>query len=159
MNEHTRISANELSGAIERSVEEVLETMFFTGIEACLADGFTPLQDSLAAELRFDGALQGDFQLLVDRSAVEGLGDTLLCPEPAELGPEQTGQVACELANIICGCALSHLEPEADLTLGTPRAVADPQPLAGGVHRSFQLPEGFIRIGLRLDEEPRLAFA
>ncbi len=144
------ISPARIGEALIRATLDVLETMFFTSIENC-EEGSPQWQTGpLGMRLTFAGPLEGELRLCLDRSAAAALASTLSCLEPEEVGSEQSEQAAGELANMICGCLLSHLEPDANITLGCP-GPAGTDPLEGAIERWFQLPEGALAIAFRFD--------
>ena len=59
-----------------------------------------------------------------------------------------------ELANMICGCLLSKLEPEANLALSTPQQAVDGPAMNCSVRRWFALPEGVLLAEFALDQPP-----
>lgn len=138
--------------AMVKASLNVLETMFFTSIESC-AEALPPWSwQPVCVGLDFTGPLEGRCQLCLDSSAAASLAATLLCLEPEEVMPDHNLQVAAELANMICGCLLSHIEPNADLTLGSPVALLPYNPLEGVAHQlCFHLPEGVLQIDFRID--------
>ncbi len=154
------VEAGEVDRCMEQAASAVLETMFFTGVDDT-ASGLHPgWQDDSRSWIRmrieFAGPLVGDCQLQIDREAARALACTLLCLDPEELRDEQPEQVAGELTNMICGFLLSHLEPDANLTLGAPEiieAAAAAGRLPGGVSRWFEIPEGSLAVDFRLSSQ------
>ena len=150
------VEAGEVDRCLEQAASAVLETMFFTGVDDT-ASGLHPgwREDSrswIRMRVEFTGPLVGDCQLRIDREAARALACTFLCLDPEELRDELPEQVAGELTNMICGFLLSHLEPDANLTLGAPESLdaAVAERLPGGVSRWFEIPEGSLAVDVRL---------
>lgn len=136
---------------VDLAVGSVLETMFFTNIDSANPGYWADWTAPMAVRLAFEGPLVGDFQIVVERETVRALACTLLCLDESELLDEHPAQVAGELTNMICGCLLSHLEPDANLTLGAPAARASVEPLEGSEARWFEIPEGRLGVELRVN--------
>jgi hypothetical protein len=66
----------------------------------------------------------GCFQLRLDRSAAAAIAADFLGKDIASLTPRQSTEVTLELANMICGAALSQIESGATFRLGTPEILA-----------------------------------
>lgn len=147
----------EIDGIILSSTAQVLEEMFFTGIEATGNEGEVAATNPIHVELRFSGPLAGAFRLLMDEEAARVLGCTLTCPEGDEFPRERSVQVAGELANMICGSLLSHLEPDANLSLTSPAEVGDDSVMEGSIRRWFCVPEGALSVEFALDGKWREA--
>ena len=71
----------------------------------------------------------------------------------------QTGEMACELANMLCGAAVSYLETTNSFDLSSPELVA-PESLEavenhGGLsaRESFSLENGTLTVVLRLSDQ------
>jgi len=148
----------EVQAALGAAVEDVLETMCF----ACVigSSDQPPTEPGLGAspviaELRFIGSPSGGFRLGVEAQVARLFAAAFLGREESELSEVQTGEVVCELANMICGSVLSRLER--DITfhithpeLASPEAAAD----ARGTVRWFELEEGLLNTSLLLEQVP-----
>jgi CheY-specific phosphatase CheX len=140
--------------ALQRAAGDVLEKMFFAGyLEDSAQDGVD--EPSIAVQMSFDGERKGSLGLRISAGAARTLAADFLGIE-AEEGPEeqQVQEVVCELANMICGDALSALE-KSPLRLSAPRIVApaDFALPAQGTYRSFDLGNGGLTVTLSLQEE------
>ena len=135
--------------ALSRATADVLEQMFFTGVAAESA-GFQNIGPRIAVRLAFAGERPGVLALSISSGAARTLAADFLGTD-SEDGPDagQVNEVVQELANMICGDALSTLAQGA-LGLSPPEIVpaADFVPAAGGSHRSFDLGNGTLMVAL-----------
>lgn len=116
------MSERSIDSALEESVREVLEKMFFVDVlQPCTGD-VPPA--GIAAELTFQGDPPGSFRLTLDRSAAAAAAADFLGENAADLTPQQMTDVICELANMICGSLLSRIESSATFRLSKPCASA-----------------------------------
>ncbi len=146
------IEAQALSGASR----DVLETMFFTevlGEKAGLAspDGAPGLE----AHLRFEGQRSGEFRLRIAPAAARSVaGNFLGAEDEAGMPDSQVKDAICELANMICGSALSRLAADLAFELSHPELVTG----EGGVNewsetaaRTFELENGWLIAAIRFE--------
>jgi len=127
---------------------DVLETMFFStavisGPCAC------PHQLARGASLEFHGAFAGTFFAMLTPGVARALAGACLGLSDEEITSETESQLACELANVLCGGVLSRLDPEASVYLSAP------QPINGcprhiGWCEWLETPEGPLCVGLSL---------
>ncbi len=103
------------------SAVEVLETMFFEFPIAGLEEGPPPCA-GLGALVEFAGSSAGCLEVDVDEPVASRLAASFLGREDESTvtGPE-IRLVLLELANMLCGNALSHLEPGGQFQLAAPR--------------------------------------
>lgn len=148
---------NEIQTALEAAVEEVLETMCFTGVVAS-SEGTVPAEGdgggpAIAAALRFDGSPSGEFRMSVPLKLARAVGSSFLGREEEEVSDSQAEEVVCELANIICGSVLSRLQSESSFRLSHPELVRPEADLASGraaASRWFDLEGGILAASLEL---------
>ena len=135
------------------AAEEVLETMFFTGIYGPAADGEPAAEPRYAAHLRFEGAPSGALTIGVSQPAAHNLATNFLAAEEdGGLTDAQVGGVVCELANMICGALLSRVPGEEHFRLANPELVpAVPPPAACQYRQSLDLGDGRIDLWLALE--------
>jgi hypothetical protein len=88
----------------------------------------------------------------MEEEAARALGSTLTCLEPEEFSRERCLELAGEFANVLCGCLLSHLEPDANLELAPPAESSEESGIEGGIGRWFCLPEGALSVEFALDQ-------
>lgn len=111
--------------ALERALNDVLERMFF--VEPVHA---TPESEhsspGIEAYLPYAAGVAGWLRLHAAGAAARALAADFLGSAEEDLAQSTVEEVFCELANMICGAALSRLEPSAAIRLGQPRiAVAE----------------------------------
>ncbi|MBE0657220.1 MAG: chemotaxis protein CheX [Bryobacteraceae bacterium] len=105
----------------EAALIEVLETMFFE----LPADGSTlagaPPGAAIAVTAAFSGDLNGSLSIASGFWAMRRLAASFLGREDESTVTEaEIRQVACELANMVCGNALSRIEPHGRFRIATP---------------------------------------
>lgn len=142
----------ELHDALQQAVHEVLETMFFVRE---LDDGVIPDGAStpdLAAQLDFEGNPGGQLTLILAGHAARTVAADFLGADEDELSEQQVEEVACELANMICGSVLSRTESETRFCLSSPHIIAVDQfvfPQDESVH-NVGLDRGALAVHLTL---------
>jgi hypothetical protein len=127
-------------------IEDVLETMFFStaaAIDCCHEPG------SIAARVHFTGNPSGDFELTLSPGVARQFACSFLGVDEPDLPSTAASEVACELANMICGAALSRVHPDSIVKLSAPRLSGPESPLAGA-HQCFETPEGLLSVTLRV---------
>jgi len=110
---------NELEQLLSDAATEVLETMFF----ATVTD--EPAPDAatapwISAGLSFEGGRAGRFGVQTPLETTRKLTASFLGVEEEALTEAQTDEVICELANMVCGSALSRLDGGARFDLRHP---------------------------------------
>ena len=140
--------------SIDRVTEEVLETMFFSGI---LGAGAGCGEDSLSALVEFTGSASGAVGLSVDRSAAETYTANFLGAPDVETQAEDVAAVVGEFANILCGATLAQLRPDGAFLIATPTVCSGEAAVRRveemNVRRSFELPEGSLTVGVSIKPE------
>jgi CheY-specific phosphatase CheX len=112
----------DLTQALSDSIPEILGTMFFSDVMEDCEDA-AAAAEPLAVSLFFQGPLSGDFRLRIDLPAARLLAASFLAEEEDALAPAQMEEAICELANMICGGALTRLQPDALYSLSHPEVV------------------------------------
>ncbi len=132
------------------AAQQVLETMFFTTIMGARRE--PPGDSALEPRLSFDGNPSGSFGLKLSAGAARAIAANFLgVEEDSELTCAQIGEVACELANMICGAMLSQVESDSTFQISHP-SLAEPQAVpAGAVERFFDLDNGALGLWVRFD--------
>ena len=117
------MQAETIRAAIGSAAETVLETMFFTMPES-EAEPVFPLDTKvLRTAMTISGAWSGSFELNASVDSARTIAGNFLGEfDPAEVTDEQVSAVLCELANMICGSTLSHLDGEKIFDLGSPES-------------------------------------
>ena len=112
------------AGTLCGAVREVLETMFFTDP---VGEWGHALADPITVQVSFAGPPDGCLELLLSKRAAGLLAGNFLGMEE-ECTEEQTCEVACEAANMICGLVLSRTGAGALFRLGSPRLTNGEEP-------------------------------
>jgi CheY-specific phosphatase CheX len=109
--------------ALDAAMKDVLEQMFFieaSGGPCGEGDGNPGEGDAVEACLTFEGEPPGRFLLRVPAAAAQSIAADFLGADESGVSGQRVGEVVCELANMICGSALSRLESTATFRLGRP---------------------------------------
>lgn len=117
--------ASEIHRLSVESMPNVLETMFFTTavesdvpcVQRCNDGMESPCYDVF---IRFFGAPSGLFRLRIPTRAARELAVGFLGLHDEDIGPMEASQVACEMANMLCGSVLSRAESETGFELSAP---------------------------------------
>lgn len=138
---------------------ETLETMFFAVPDSISESASRPDGALIAVSLSFHGSPDGHFSLLVSEPLARTLAANFIGCEEADVAPLQVTSVAAELANMICGTALTKIESDASFDLAAPETIrisrAEPAPAApigtSSVCR-LEFPEGTLVLYLAFGE-------
>jgi len=142
----------ELIPHLRAAMAEVLETMFFTSIlDSEDAAGVPPGAPMLFSRLNFSGVPSGVFEIGIAQDAAHALAGAFLGEEEQEVSEAKTGEVVCELANILCGSVLSRIARGAIFELSRPE-ITTGQMEAPAVRLDFELPEGRAASAIRFEE-------
>jgi hypothetical protein len=113
------VEIGDTSGALEEALTHVLETMFFE-LPLDAVSKHSPEPGCIRASVKIAGSLRGRFHLAAELRLLGRLTQSFLGIDEGEApGEDQQRSVICELANMLCGAALSRLMPDACLTLET----------------------------------------
>ena len=139
---------------ISEAVDAVLETMFFSAV---LGPAEPETGDEiLEARVAFRGRLSGTLGVRLSETSARLMAAGFLGEDEDSLTDTQPDQVACELANMLCGSLLSKVESEESFDLASPElvpvesetvAVSDAPPAA---RQSFELEGGILTVTLLL---------
>jgi CheY-specific phosphatase CheX len=124
---------------------EVLETMFFATAEPVPCRHPETVADWIAAIVPFEGVPCGDLRVILSRRFAKAIASGFLGVETEEVTAEGENQIACELANMICGAVLSRLHPDSRVALRAPEIIPASFD-SGGTHQCFEAPEGMVAI-------------
>ncbi|MEJ5370165.1 MAG: chemotaxis protein CheX [Bryobacteraceae bacterium] len=139
--------------ALEEAVLEVLETMCFEFPVAEPEEGEAPQKEGVHAAARFDGSLKGVLRIALTGEAPRRLAAAFLGLADDEVGERETMQMACELANMLCGATMSRLEPHGRLRIAAPEASRVTGACGGACWLCFPLEAGLLAATLCLEEE------
>ena len=143
------------SEALSAATRGVLETMFFTGTEG-ERPGHAPVAGgAIEARLRFDGERPGEFRVMVAPRAARSIAANFLgLDDEAGIAEAQIGDVACELANMICGSVLSRLAGDLAFELSHPAVAQISEDTAAWPDesaRTFDLENGWLTAAIRFE--------
>lgn len=146
-----QMCAEQVAGPLAAATEQVLETMFFTTIDAVLERMPENAGELISAALPFHGEISGVFRLDLSLMSARRIAAGFLAEEAETLPAARVGEAICELANMICGSALSHMRGDGLFELLTPRLQSAPEP-AGQCQAAhiFQLEDGFLRVWIQV---------
>jgi hypothetical protein len=141
-------------------MQAALETMFFAAPDTVSMDPRRPAGALIAAKLTFQGTPDGWFGLIVSDPLARTLAANFLgCEDDAHLLPASVSDVTLELANIMCGAALSRMESGVNFDLGVPLSIpvgaeeSGPDFVAGSTSTCrFEFPEGALIAFLAFQE-------
>ena len=121
------VLANEMvERLLAQAAEEVLETMFFVSVTDEPVEEAEP-GERLFVELRFQGTPPGVFRLALGWPTAQVVaGGFMGAEQDDDLSPAQVKGVICELANVICGNAVSRLESDSSFDLQAPIEIPAP---------------------------------
>jgi len=151
-----------LAAALDPSIREVLETMFF----ACVSDFEAvrePEQETripnevaahLGAHLKFSGQCTGEFAFSIEKCALASLALNFLGRTEPSASEQENASIVCEMGNMFCGSLLSRLQADNVFHLGTP-FLDDGQsastPPASAVTGSFCLDPGRLVVWIGME--------
>lgn len=143
--------AEQAAGPLAAATEQVLETMFFTTIEGTVEKLPEDAGEMISALLPFHGEISGVFRLDLSLTSARRMSAGFLAEDEESLVPARVGEAICELANVICGSALSHMRSEHLFELLVPHLApaADFSSSYPAAH-VFQLEDGFIRVSVQV---------
>jgi len=139
----------DLSALLNTAAEEVLENMFFSGVTGELPG--EPGGDRLSATVSFVGSSEGELTVSATASALSALAAGFLGEEDDAVSEAQLQSVAGELANVLCGAVLGHLNPKGSFRIAPPRIAREQDGNAireMEVRKLFELLEGDLAVGL-----------
>lgn len=147
------LTRTECERLLAESAEDVLETMFFT----CRAEEAP--EDAAAdpgpvVEVRFRGKPPGLFRLRLGlRAAAELAASFLGAASPEEVTQTEVDNVLRELANVICGRALSRIESDSTFDLSSPETLpgAPAAPTGCSAYCLVPLDTGQLEVWLALE--------
>jgi len=129
---------------------EVLETLFFElpEDEASLLD--SPPEEPVAATAVFGGDMQGSLCVRPDLGCRRLAASFLGREDESTITEAEVRLVACEMANMVCGNALSRIEPHGSFRIATPEIGLPGE--AGRGWLTFPLEAGAVAMCLNIAE-------
>ncbi len=139
----------DLVEALESAARSALETMCFYGVLGRASDP-GPEGDAESVSLTFHGDACGVMRLDVSTEALTEITSNFFGEEIAGVEPRRAEAVACELANIVCGAALSLWQPEGHFELTQPAPVLANAPRTGEptIHLPLDLENGKLVVSV-----------
>jgi CheY-specific phosphatase CheX len=123
--------ASDFAGLVPECCSEVLGAMYFVTVL-----GWTALEkmpealpggDAVVAfGLQFAGDISGRFGVCLGQLTARSLAANFLGVDEPEISSREVAEVVGELANMLCGSAMSRVEGERKLILSHPEAVPLP---------------------------------
>ena len=126
------MKAHEFAGLVPECCSEVLDAMYFTTLLDPVSLQQVPevAQDPgapLAFRLRFAGDVSGQFGICLELAAARSLAAKFLGEQDSSISSIEVGEVAGELANMLCGSVMSRVEGEHKFVLSHPEASVPPR--------------------------------
>lgn len=142
-------SAQAAGGALE-----VLETMFFELPLGPVREGEPPAGGA-AAYVEFEGTLRGRIEVCLDVPAAGRLTASFLGREDERtVTAPESELVLLELANMLCGVALSRIHPQGRFRLGAPRLGRREASGEPGAWLIAPLESGRVAFRLTFEDQP-----
>src|SRR5581483_8366018 len=137
--------------------EQVLETMFFTGVLSAQEKSSLDGESCISATIGFEGPPDGCMRIAMAAQTAQSLAASFLGREPESLDAADCSGVAGELANMICGALLSRYAEDGEFHLVAPVLQQGASPCTQApsgkddrcVRTSLELPEGALDIYIR----------
>lgn len=145
----------DLERELTSAATEVLETMFFATVEG-EQDGVEETSDDrIRARLDFRGASSGRLELSMNLESAEELAANFL-GSAGHFGTESDSRlVVSELANMVCGTMLSHLDKHAVFCLDAPALMPNSEKLEGEILKTLQLEHGLLQLAFSIESQIR----
>ncbi len=142
----------DVAGHLQPAVTEVLETMFFTSVlDSCSCGGLPVGVPALLSCLSFRGQPAGIFEIGITLDAARSLAAGFLGAEEPDISDARTGEVVCELANMLCGSVLSRVGGDFTFELSHPELVTAGLD-AADTSLCFELPEGHLAVAFQFSD-------
>lgn len=137
-----------LETILPAAVGDVLEKMFFLGaVEQPLE--CAPPETGMTVRVAFEGDPSGWLELAVSPGVERSIAADFL--GEYEVGEQAARDVMCELANMICGSALSRLDTSSEVRLGSPRVVEHAAQAEHSASYSAAVGSGALRVTLHTE--------
>jgi CheY-specific phosphatase CheX len=142
--------------ALSAATREVLETMFFMDVLSETAEPPQGSPGTIEAHLRFAGERPGEFRISVTAEAARSIATNFLgLDDESAIQDSQVGEVAAELANMICGSVLSRVSCDRAFDLSHPEVgppADDARIWPDAASRTFDLGNGWLTTILRFEQ-------
>ena len=126
----------DLAALVHECCSEVLGSMYFTALLELKQLESIPGPPACPAapvcfSLQFTGDVSGRFGLHLEQVAARALAANFLGKDETDISPLEIGEVAGELANMLCGSLMSRVEGEHTFALSHPEADRPAPPYRG----------------------------
>jgi hypothetical protein len=138
----------EMKESLASSIHEILEIMFLAAVGDRIVWG--PEPPALNARVIFRGNPSGEFHLAVGEKRATQLASGFLGLERTLVTKSQTGEVICELANMICGSALTRMVNDAIFEI-LPPELRSTAPEKEEPAVAYGVAEGSLAVWMRFD--------
>lgn len=137
------------AGHLVPSAEQVLETMFFTGVVSSGEPCVPGCPEMITRSVAFEGPPDGQLCVGVMPQTAAALASSFLGLDPENVTLPDCEQIAEELANMICGSVLSRCAPASSFQLHITSESACTRHCEFCV--ALELPEGALNICAQVD--------
>jgi CheY-specific phosphatase CheX len=148
------MKASEFAQLIPACCSEVLDAMYFTSVletSACESPVQAIDPKDSAFSLHFSGEISGDFALHMGPAMARSLASNFLGEEEDTLSPAEVGEVAAELANMLCGSVVSRLPCATKFILSSPRPMPSLPEAAGALVTRLDTDYGAITLWVAVE--------
>lgn len=151
------MKASELAELIPVCCSEVLDTMYFTTLFGSETLTELPLclegDRPVAFSLRFKGDVSGSFGIHLEQATARHLAANFLGTEESSLSEADLSEVTGELANMLCGSILSHLDSHRTFALSHPEPGMAPCNGSDALVSLLESEGGVITLSIQLENE------
>jgi CheY-specific phosphatase CheX len=139
---------------LSTTVDSVLQAMFFSVI--CGPGEPETNGVVLKSRLAFHGRPSGRFDVCLSEPSARLLAAAFLGEDEESLTDSQTGQVVCELANMLCGSLVSTLQSDEGFELDSPELVTSGNEIVADseapptARQTFALDGGILTVTLHV---------
>lgn len=155
-----------LAAALDNSIGQVLETMFFTCVSSTVhgddnpsvASAAAPIlsENRFGAHVRFSGQCQGEFAFSLDTTSLLPVAMDFLGRDHPPASEQEFGSIVCEMGNMFCGSLLSSLESDSVFHLAPPcldRGESSLHAPQGALRATFALDPGELHAWIHFETE------
>lgn len=138
---------------VEDATRHALEEMFFMAVFGRQESAEEAEHGAVTAQLTFTGDASGVLRIGLPAGSAAEAAANFLGLDSGDLTADQVRVVVGELANIVCGSALSQWRHDGLFSLNQPETtVGDAEPLPGADDCVLQLEQGTMRVSLVLND-------
>jgi CheY-specific phosphatase CheX len=117
-----------LMTAMQTSISEVMETMFFLPVEfgkeiKTINEQMKHYGPNMACYLNFSGDISGSITLLIPKNLIDEMAENFMGTPKEKLTHNHISGTLTETLNMICGNALKKVEAKTPFELGIPKKI------------------------------------